>query len=817
MTSLPVLHLRASLPLTDILQRRCRLICYGWKNRGLRNPSCPAVHGTILATSNCRLEGNQNTIIGRIQIHTNNKGLIKEELNIKVKGRIHKVSVVKEVRDISHLEIQVVAKNNDEKKRKRKGSTMMNDMILSEAQEESSDDSNSEDDDSSDDDDGRNRKQSGGTRFRPMTKSDDMMVGKDEVSSYSSGTTVQDNFDGENVSSKNLAAQDNKKVYGEYNERDSMSNLNFDRNISVQFQNKNCKKENVVENRENYSNEDGPKDVSFLGQENIGGLDMDKGSSGHNNVMGGLTTKDRLSDKHLEQNKCHINGIKELQSGGKQRNASQLLKVNEIEEEQEQNRLKTMREKRGVSLSSSVKSGGNRSRKKRKSKYDEDVVRDDLVYSFNQGVGNDANSNNKRMIGRRRDTKATKVARHTGVEGAGKDKKGVLEAHKEYYKKGDGEMIGVSWAMTEDKPKEETSARVGSDGSKGIVGMGEFEKEGWVSSIHRDEHPDVIGLQETKCDMVDEHWVEVLWGGKRLWFRVITGKQELMGYNFSMGYESFHVPHISRQKSSLYERLAGLMDRMRGAWCIFGDLNVIPMGGQKFSRVSDDCMKFSKLDRFLLNEEFYNLWDFGPKPFRVFDVWLEDFYKIVNEAYKKEVRSNGPDCRFRDKVKNVKDDLKKWSKERFGGNKEKMQMYKNEAMRWELESENRTLTHNERLVWLEARKRFSLVFFPFGTSGTHGLEPVPSSTPEPLERADRLLALDALAVCLPFAEVVNLGLATVVGGVMDVSEILLLYGQQSTKLLRVLVSRYHLDRGEHKVIPDIVPVYLVPPRNGQIL
>nr|GFC25045.1 hypothetical protein [Tanacetum cinerariifolium] len=41
------------------------------------------------------------------------------------------------------------------------------------------------------------------------------------------------------------------------------------------------------------------------------------------------------------------------------------------------------------------------------------------------------------------------------------------------------------------------------------------------------------------------------------------------------------------------------------------------------------------------------------------------------------------------------------------------------------------------------------------------------------ERADRLLALDALAVCLPVTEAVNLGLATAVGGVMDVSELLL--------------------------------------------
>nr|GFA04834.1 hypothetical protein [Tanacetum cinerariifolium] len=91
------------------------------------------------------------------------------------------------------------------------------------------------------------------------------------------------------------------------------------------------------------------------------------------------------------------------------------------------------------------------------------------------------------------------------------------------------------------------------------------------------------------------------------------------------------------------------------------------------------------------------------------------------------------------------------------------------------------------------------------------------------ERANRLLALEDLAACLPFAEVVSLGPATTVGGVIVVSKLLLVlwtlaFGlQHNTKLLRVLVSGYQLDGGEHVVIPDIVPVYLVPPWNGRIL
>ncbi|PWA80255.1 reverse transcriptase domain, Reverse transcriptase zinc-binding domain protein [Artemisia annua] len=75
----------------------------------------------------------------------------------------------------------------------------------------------------------------------------------------------------------------------------------------------------------------------------------------------------------------------------------------------------------------------------------------------------------------------------------------------------------------------------------------------------------------------------------------------------------------------------------------------IPMGGRKFTRVSDDGLKFSKLDRFLVTEGFKSKWgnlavvaldrklsdhvpivlkdldvDFGPKPFHVFDIWLKE-------------------------------------------------------------------------------------------------------------------------------------------------------------------------------------------------
>nr|GFC14652.1 transposon TX1 [Tanacetum cinerariifolium] len=63
-----------------------------------------------------------------------------------------------------------------------------------------------------------------------------------------------------------------------------------------------------------------------------------------------------------------------------------------------------------------------------------------------------------------------------------------------------------------------------------------------------------------------------------------------------------------------------------------------------------------------------------------------------------------PDCVIRDRFKNVKEELKNWSKEKFGGTKKDIKMHKSEAMKWELEAEVRNLNEVELGEWVEARR-----------------------------------------------------------------------------------------------------------------
>ncbi|XP_071715131.1 uncharacterized protein [Rutidosis leptorrhynchoides] len=64
----------------------------------------------------------------------------------------------------------------------------------------------------------------------------------------------------------------------------------------------------------------------------------------------------------------------------------------------------------------------------------------------------------------------------------------------------------------------------------------------------------------------------------------------------------------------------------------------------------------------------------GPKPFRIFDVWLDedDVEEVIKKAWYIEVPViERKDCMFRNKLKNVKNGLKEWSKKKFNNLDEK--------------------------------------------------------------------------------------------------------------------------------------------------
>ncbi|XP_071739246.1 uncharacterized protein [Rutidosis leptorrhynchoides] len=132
----------------------------------------------------------------------------------------------------------------------------------------------------------------------------------------------------------------------------------------------------------------------------------------------------------------------------------------------------------------------------------------------------------------------------------------------------------------------------------------------------------------------------------------------------------------------------------------------VPIRGRLFTRISDDGTKFSKLDRFLVFEKFHQFWgnlaavtldrtssdhvpivlkderkDFGPKPFKVFDVWLDE-----------------------DGVDQVIVDA--WEKPTDSGIDKEIEILKDKSLKLELKAETVVLNEAELESWKESRSKW---------------------------------------------------------------------------------------------------------------
>ena len=201
--------------------------------------------------------------------------------------------------------------------------------------------------------------------------------------------------------------------------------------------------------------------------------------------------------------------------------------------------------------------------------------------------------------------------------------------------------------------------------SLNIRGLGVEGKTKWISELINNNKALILGLQETKMDQVDEKVVHYMWGSESFgyakvdaigssggiitmwdnsWFSNTSalGEEGLLavvgswkGKKGLVGFINVYAPQDLDVKSSLWEKNSRIINSIDAAWCIFGDFNEvrnvderknpcfnrrgaelfnnfitgddlidIPLGGKRFTRVSDDGLKFSKIDRFLINNRF---------------------------------------------------------------------------------------------------------------------------------------------------------------------------------------------------------------------
>ncbi|KAJ9557691.1 hypothetical protein OSB04_012305 [Centaurea solstitialis] len=228
-----------------------------------------------------------------------------------------------------------------------------------------------------------------------------------------------------------------------------------------------------------------------------------------------------------------------------------------------------------------------------------------------------------------------------------------------------------------------------------------------------------------------------------------------------IGCVNVYGPNEQRERAALWSKLDLLCAKEEVSWCFFGDFNEVrnpqerlnsvaskrgmedfnefirrnmleevTLGESKFTRFSDDGTKFSKLDRFLVTRSFGDRWsnlcakplerkwsdhtpillsdkvhDFGPKPFKFFDIWLkeETVVDLVKKVWQDNTKSSRPDCIFRDKLKRVKTALKEWRSSGWGDLDKKVNSAKEEVRKWEAKGDVSLLVDSDRDKWLDAR------------------------------------------------------------------------------------------------------------------
>ncbi|XP_071713420.1 uncharacterized protein [Rutidosis leptorrhynchoides] len=100
--------------------------------------------------------------------------------------------------------------------------------------------------------------------------------------------------------------------------------------------------------------------------------------------------------------------------------------------------------------------------------------------------------------------------------------------------------------------------------------------------------------------------------------------------------------------------------------------------------------------------------DFGPKPVKVFDELInhKDAHDIISLAWSKKVDSWNPDSIFRNKLKIVKQDLRKWFSTSPNKLKTEIDEITKKITEWEFRAETNNLTDEQILEWQKDREIF---------------------------------------------------------------------------------------------------------------
>ncbi|GKV11959.1 hypothetical protein SLEP1_g23168 [Rubroshorea leprosula] len=270
-----------------------------------------------------------------------------------------------------------------------------------------------------------------------------------------------------------------------------------------------------------------------------------------------------------------------------------------------------------------------------------------------------------------------------------------------------------------------------------------------IRDIVRKERIQFLALQETKMEVVDRKVCRKIWGTDEydwimkpseglsggllcIWSsKVFKKKNVLEGRNYIGVYGlwgeeetpvyilNIYSSCLLTDKRALWEELQMMITTCRGNWCLMGDFNAVrntkqragckgfsremrdfdcficeaglvdlPLVGRKYTWYNANGQQMSRIDRFLLSEDWILNWsdvkqwglrrtvsdhcpiilknemvDWGPKPFKFFDAWLEQpgCIEVIKKAWNSSDEKGWKGYRFKEKLKRTKNALKEWN------------------------------------------------------------------------------------------------------------------------------------------------------------
>ncbi|GLT48336.1 hypothetical protein SLA2020_219680 [Shorea laevis] len=223
--------------------------------------------------------------------------------------------------------------------------------------------------------------------------------------------------------------------------------------------------------------------------------------------------------------------------------------------------------------------------------------------------------------------------------------------------------------------------------------------------------------------------------------------------NIHCYFVNVYSPCDLANKRQLWEELGNFIRNWKGNWCVGGDFNAVksinerkgcrtaqaevsdfasfikgnnlvdlPLIGRRYTWYQPNGVTMSHLDRFLFSKEWMVRWegmkqwglcrgvsdhcpilvkcnvmDWGHKPFRFFDAWLSaiDFKEMFSKNWSSIQVDGWAGYRLKEKLKRMKEVLKRWSRDQFRGLDSKIDSIRDEIAALDLKGESQQLSVEE--------------------------------------------------------------------------------------------------------------------------